>query len=725
MTTAYTPEQQQRDLELSSQAEPVTYHFEPTRREVLGVLGAGLLLTVTASAMGQAARGGRGGAGRGRGLEGGIGGSVPANLRARLHIGKDGLITVLCGKVECGQGVRAEVVQAAAEELRIPPARIQVLLADTDLVPNDGPTVGSRSTPSTIPLVRQAASAARDVLAGIAAKVLAAPVAEIEIRDGRAIHGPSRNEKTFAELAGAEDLDKVLAATATPRDVAVSAVAQWQILGTPFARPNARDIVTGSHHYPPDIVRPGMVYGTVLRAPRYRTRFTSIDVSAAKAMEGVTVVQDGDFVGVTAPTSALAQQAVAAIRAQWQSEPHPNSDTLADFLAKNANPPANPFNAEKTGAAKTLKESYFLPYVQHAPMEPRAAVAEFTDGKLTIWTATQQPFGIRRSIAQALRLTEDAVRIIVPDFGGGFGGKHTDECAVEAARLAKGAGKPVHLRWTREEEFTWAYFRPAGVLQCEASLDAAGKITSWYFVNINSGPSAVQTPYNIPRNLCQAVNSQPPLRHGSYRGLAATANAWARECFMDECAAAAGKDPLEFRLAHLQGAEPRVRDVLAEVARRFDWTGRKSRKNAQTGIGIACATEKGSYTATAAQVALDRASGEWKIDHIAHVFECGKVLNPLFCTQQVEGAIVQGLGPILREEMEFEEGRMTNGTFTSYKVPRFADVPPMDVFLLDRPSLPSQGAGETPLISVAPAITNALSMAAGRRLRSLPLRLDA
>jgi isoquinoline 1-oxidoreductase len=730
MNTSYTPEQQERDLELSAAAEPMTYHFEPSRREVLAVLGAGILLTATASAWGQAGQGrggNRGGAGGGRGgLEGGIGGSVPSNLRARLHIGKEGTVTVLCGKVECGQGVRAEVAQAAAEELRVPAARVGVILADTDLVPNDGPTVGSRSTPSTIPLVRQAASAARDVLAGIAARVLAAPVAEIEIRDGRAIHGPSRNEKTLAELAGAEDLDKVLASTATPRNMTVSAVAQWQVLGTSLLRPNAGEVVVGKHLYPSDIRRPGMVYGKVLRAPRYRTKATKVDVSAAKAMEGVTVVQDGDFVGVTAATSWAAAKALEAIKAEWVSEEHPDSENLAEYLVKNARVPANAFTAElgsAGNAAKVVKASYYLPYVQHAPMEPRAAVAEWNEGKLTVWTATQQPFGVRRSLAQAMRVGEDAVRVIVPDFGGGFGGKHTDECAVEAARLARAAGKPVHLRWTREEEFTWAYFRPAGVMQMEATLDASGRLSSWYHININSGPSAVQTPYAIGRNLCQTVNSAPPLRHGSYRGLAATANAWARECFMDECAAAARQDPVAFRLAHLRGAEVRVKDVLVEVAKRFDWEGRKARKGADVGIGIACATEKGSYTATAAQVTLDRASGEWKIDQITHVFECGKVINPYYCRQQVEGAIIQGLGPILREGMEFEGGRMVNGAFTSYRVPRFSDVPPMEMVLLDRPDLASAGAGETPLISVAPAVVNAVSMVAGKRVRELPVRV--
>ena len=263
----------------------------------------------------------------------------------------------------------------------------------------------------------------------------------------------------------------------------------------------------------------------------------------------------------------------------------------------------------------------------------------------------------------------------------------------------------------------WAYFRPAGVMECEGSLDGAGKITSWHFININSGASAVQTPYNIANNFSQTVNSTPPLRHGSYRGLAATANAFARECFMDELAGAAQKDPLEFRLAHLTDA--RLRGVLEAVTKRFDWAGRSRNKDAA--VGMACATEKGSYTATCAQVSIDRAAGTFAIEHIAHVFECGKILNPAYLMSQVEGAIIQGLGPVMREEMVFEEGRLKNGSMLDYKVPRFADVPPRDVFLLDRPDLASAGSGETPLISVAPAIANAVSRGLGRRIRSLPI----
>jgi len=289
--------------------------------------------------------------------------------------------------------------------------------------------------------------------------------------------------------------------------------------------------------------------------------------------------------------------------------------------------------------------------------------------------------------------------------------------------LAQGAAKPVSLRWTREEEFTWAYFRPAGVIQAEASLDAEGLLTSWHFVNINSGPSAVETPYRVTKHKSQFVASAPPLRHGSYRALAATANNFARESFMDELALAAGVDPLDFRLAHLEsGKESRLRGVLEAAAKQFGWKERLKTKSPNKGVGLACGTEKGSFVAACAEVEIGK-QNQIIVRRICQVFECGAILNPDNLRKQVEGGIIMGLGPALREEMRFEKGEMLNASFRKYQVPRFDDVPELDVQLLDRPDLPSAGAGETPVIAVAPAIANAVFHATGERIRAMPIRL--
>jgi isoquinoline 1-oxidoreductase len=311
------------------------------------------------------------------------------------------------------------------------------------------------------------------------------------------------------------------------------------------------------------------------------------------------------------------------------------------------------------------------------------------------------------------------VRVVVPDFGSGYGGKHSGEAGVEAARLAKAAGKPISLRWTRQEEFTWAYFRPAAVINAEASLDSQGSLTSWYFININSGGSAIDTPYRAGKARSHYINSQPPLRHGSYRGLAATANNFARESFMDELAATAGADPLDFRLAHLEHS--RLRAVLETAAQRFGWKERVKKKTPNSGVGLACGTEKGSYVAACAEIAIE--NGKIVVKHVCEVFECGAILNPTNLLSQVQGAIIMGLGPALREEMQFENGEILNPGFRKYQVPRFADLPEFDIHLLDRPDLDSAGAGETPIIAIAPAIANAVFHATSNRVRQMPMRL--
>jgi isoquinoline 1-oxidoreductase len=439
----------------------------------------------------------------------------------------------------------------------------------------------------------------------------------------------------------------------------------------------------------------------------------------------VVVVRVGVLVGVAAPTTHRARQALAALAktAQWQESPHPSSREIYEYLRSHARGgvPANPFADEVARAKTALRATYHVAYVQHAPLETRAAVAEWNDGRLTVWTGTQNPFGYHGELARAFGLASDRVRVIVPDFGSGFGGKHTGEVAVEAARLARAAGRPVSLHWTREEEFTWAYFRPAAVIDIEASLDDMGVLTSWHFVNINSGGAGVETPYRAGKSRSRFVPSDSPLRQGSYRALAATANHFAREAFMDELAAAAGADPLDFRLAHLDS--PRLRAVLEDAARRFGWRERVRQKRPEVGVGLACGTEKGSYVAACVDIALDRPQNRIVVRRVCEVFECGAVLNPENLVSQVQGCIVMGLGPALREEMLFDHGKMRNAGFEKYRVPRFRDLPEIEVHLLNRPDLPSAGGGETPIVAIAPAIANAVFHATGVRVRSMPIRL--
>ena len=680
--------------------EPVGYDFGFSRRSFMQVLGAGILVSSTVgSALAQERRGNRGGGG---------GNSAPTPLGSRLHIGADGIVTVLTGKVEGGQGSRQQITQAAAEELRVPVEQVRLIMADTALTPDDGITAGSRTTPSTLPAIRKACAAARDLLAAFAATR----------PEGRPI--------TYADLAKSEQSSEQFKKT-VPADVRLTPVSEWKVLGIDVPRPNRRDIVLGAQKFPSDITRPGMLYGKVLRPPSYGAKLTDIDLSPAKAIDGVVVVRDGDFVGVAAPNTHVAKRAIAELArtAKWDAPPHPSSTTLFRHLREHAKGgiPKNALAEQMKSTAKSLKASYDVAYVQHAPMEPRAAVAEWADGAVTIWTSTQAPPRVRGEVAGAFHVAQDKVRIIVPDFGGGFGGRHTGEAAVEAARLAKAAGKPVALRWTRAEEFTWASFRPAAAIEVEAALDESGKLAAWHFVNINSGRASIDTPYRVAAKDVQYADTDAPLRHGSYRGLAATANTFARESFMDELAQLAGMDPLAFRLANLD--DPRLHAVLQTAAEKFGWSAdaRKTTPADGRGIGLACSIDKGSFVAACAEVAVDRSKGEIKVLRVTQAFECGKITSPANLASQVEGAIVMGLGPALRETMVFQNGRVENASFWKYEVPRMKDLPPLDIHLLDRPDLTSVGAGETPLIAVAPAVANAVFHATGIRLRAMPLRL--
>jgi isoquinoline 1-oxidoreductase len=731
MTTtasASTSQASEDQYDLHQAIQCVDYDFGLSRRAFVKGLGAGLCIAVFRPAVAQQKESGQ----RSRNTFLGTGAQ---NLAARIHLGTDGVITVMAGKVEAGQGARAELLQAAAEELRVPVSRVRMMLADTDVVPDDGMTAGSGTTPRTVPAVRRGAAAARNLLIAFACGQWTLEHAAVEMRNGRVVHPGSNRSLDYADLARSAGTAKLFQ-QAIPADVGLTPVGNWTVLGSSVSRPAARDLVTGAHKYPSDIARPGMLYGKILRRPAYDARLLSIDLAPARAMPEVTVLrddQDDQFVGVAAPTTFRAERALAAISgtAKWGTAPQPSgpptsgsqpsSKDLFDYLRRNAEggPPSNPLASDP--AAKTLRRTYTVPYIQHAPLEPRAAVAEWKDGRLTVWTGSQNPFGIRSELARAFHLPEDHVRVVIPDFGAAFGGKHTGEYAVEAARLARAADRPVSLRWTREEEFTWAYFRPAGVIDAEASLDPRGKIATWHFININSGPNAVDTPYSIGKTDCRFVPSSPPLRHGSYRGLAATANNFAREVFMDELAATAGADPLAFRRAHLENS--RLRAVLDAAASRFRWDERASQKDPNTAVGLACGTEKGSYVAACAEIEIDVQQEKLKVRRVCEAFECGAILNPANLLSQVQGATIMGLGAALREEIRFANGRILNASFGEYLVPRLEDVPELDIHLIDRPDLPSAGAGETPIIAIAPAIANAVFRATGTSVHALPIRI--
>jgi isoquinoline 1-oxidoreductase len=398
-----------------------------------------------------------------------------------------------------------------------------------------------------------------------------------------------------------------------------------------------------------------------------------------------------------------------SIEAKWEQQKQISSAELTSYIRAGQEAP-------KPAAAHGLRSTYTIAYIAHVPLEPRAAVAQFEGDKLTVWTGTQRPFGVRGELASALGLTEQQVRVLMPDTGSGYGGKHSGECAIEAARIAKGAGKPVKLIWSREEEFTWAYFRPAGIIDIQSATNPDGTLQSWEFHNYLSGPSGLQTPYEVAEKNEHFHPIKSPLRDGSYRGLASSANHFARESHMDELAAIAGLDPLAFRLKNLKNE--RLRAVLKAAADRFQWSSQKASET--RGFGLSCGMEKGGYIACCAEISIGSGK-QVRVERVVEAWECGAIVNPEHLKNQVEGAIVMGLGGALFEAIDFANGRILNARLSQYRVPRFSDVPSIEVVLIDRKDIPSAGAGETPIVGIAPAIANAIHSATGVRIRSMPI----
>jgi isoquinoline 1-oxidoreductase len=670
------------------------YRFELERRDflrVLAAMGGGLLVVARLPASAQESGQGRRG-----------GDAAPGDLASWLHIDGQGHVTVYTGKVEIGQNIRTSLTQAVADELRAPMATIALVMADTALTPFDQGTFGSRTTPTMAPILSKVAAAARAILIDQAASTWHVDKSTVDARDGRVV-GAGGRSISYGELANGKALTGMVDAAPAPmpRDA-------WVERDKPARKVDGRAFVTGQHAYAPDIQRPNLRFGKVIRPIATGATLKTVDDSKARAISGVTVVRDGDFLGVVAPHERAAKAAAAAVGVEWnRATGQPSSETIYDYLKKtmrtgeggNQRATGNVASA-RAGAAHVVEASYHIPYIAHVPLEPRSAVAEWTDGKVTVWCGTQRPFGVRSEVAQAFHLTEDQVRVIVPDMGSAYGGKHTGEHAIEAARLAKATGAPVKVVYTRAEEFMWGYLRPVGVIDVHATVDASGHLTSWEFENYNSGTAGLQTPYAVANKREMFYATDSPFRQGSYRGLAATANNYVREMHMDALARAAGIDAVKFRLAHI--TDDRLRAVLTKAAERCGWPNASAPGRA---LGIACGVEKGSYIATAAEVS--KSANGFRVEKLVVVFECGAIVNPDGLRNQTEGAVIMGLGGALFEALEFADGQMLNGTMADYRVPRFKDVPPIEVELIDRRDLPSAGAGETPIICVAPAIGSA------------------
>jgi isoquinoline 1-oxidoreductase len=372
-------------------------------------------------------------------------------------------------------------------------------------------------------------------------------------------------------------------------------------------------------------------------------------------------------------------------------------------------------------ADHVLDGSYFIPYIANAPMEPSAAVASWEDGKLTVWSGDRSPFGVRDQLARDLDMREDQVRVIAPEIGGSFGTKGTVSVAYEAALLSKAAGRPVRVVHSRAEEFMWGTVRPATLIEIRSGFQADGKIVAWECTAYHTGDLAIRgqrgadTPYNTPTVRIAVADCKSPLKSGSYRSLGCAGNHFAREVHIDEIAASLHMDPVEFRLMNL--THPRLRRVLSQTADRFDWDSRRTESS--SGIGVAIGYDAGSYVAECVELVVQRKVV--RVQRVVAGIDCGMVVNPEGVRNQVEGSIIMGMGTPLREEVEFDAGRLLNPVFSRYRVPRINDAPQIEVVLAGDPTTPSTGAGEPGIVPIAAAIDNAVYNTTEARIRDLPI----
>lgn len=653
-------------------------------------------------------------------------GVVPKDFNAFLRIGEDGRVTCLTGKIEMGQGPITSLPQMLADELDVTYESVDIVMGDTDLCPWDMGTWGSLTTRAFGPLLRAAGAEARAVLVELGSEALGVPVSRLRTRDGEVFDSKSPKRRiSYAALAKGKPITRHLTVEPTPKKVS-----EFRIMGKPKLRRDSLDKVTGRAKYAGDVRLPGMLYASLLRPPAHGAKLTKLDTSGARSMPGVRVVEVGDLVAVLHELPDMAQEARRRIRADFTSpKTDVSDDNIHAYLRTVA--PRGGASSERGNLAKgrklakhVVELTYLDSYVAHAPMETHAALATIENGKCTVWASTQNPFGARDTIAQAIGLRPEAVRVITPFVGGGFGGKTTNAQAVEAALLAKAAGQPVQVMRTREEEFFYDTFRPAAVVDIRSGIDESGRVTFWDYDVLFAGQRGAEHFYDVPH---QRTVARPPgpradrgthfFATGAWRAPGNSTNTFARESQIDEMAAAAGADPVEFRLKHL--SDRRMIRVLKAAAKRFGW--RPGVSPTKRGQGVACGIDAGTYVCAMAEVAVDEQTGRVDVRRVVCAQDMGLVVNPQGATIQMEGCITMGLGYTLSEEIHFRGGDILDTNFDRYEIPRFSSLPEIDTLIVEADDLPPQGGGEPAIVVMGGVIANAIHDATGARVLHMPM----
>jgi isoquinoline 1-oxidoreductase len=652
-------------------------------------------------------------------------GTLPTDYNAFLQVAEDGTVNCFTGKIEMGQGIITSLAQMMADELNVSLEKVKMVMGDTDLCPWDQGTWGSLSTRVFGPAMRAAAAEARGVLLELASVKLGVPVGQLEVRDGMITDKKnSDNTVSYAQLTQGKKIQKHL--TVKP---GVEDYTQFTYVGKSYKHSDAKIKVTGEAKYTGDLKLPGMVFARILRPPSHGAKLTSVDYSGAEKMEGIQVVHDGDLVAVIHENPDKADEAIAKIKAEYSFNEMPvNNKTIFDWMLK-ADSSADEIKSDgdpeagRKQSEKIFESEFHDPYVAHTAIETHTALAQIEGGKLTVWASTQNPFGLQEALAGESGFAPEKVRVITPFVGGGFGGKSSNEQAMEAARLAKLTGKAVMLVWTRAEEFFYDHFHPAGVVKIKSGIDNSGMIKFWDYRLYYSGTRGAEPPYDLPniKIMRYSRNKNAPAVHpfhtGPWRAPNNNTNTFAREIQIDIMAAGAGIDPLEFRLRNLK--DEHMIECLKAVAGKFGYVAGKAPSG--RGIGIAIGKDAGTYVAHMAEVRVDKQSGIVNVIRITCVQDMGLCVNPEGATIQMEGCITMGLGYALTEELFFEGGKIHNRGFDTYEIPRFSGLPIIDTVILDRKDKAPQGGGEPAIIGIGAVIANAIFDATGARLFRLPM----
>jgi nicotinate dehydrogenase subunit B len=686
-------------------------------------------------------------------------GELTDRLDDWLAIESDGTVTAFSGKVELGTGVRTALAQIVAEELDLPLARVQMVMGDTARTPDEGYTAGSMTISGSGTALRNAAAEARRAMLKMAARRLHGTLNQLTVRDGIiAVEGQRERSITFAELMGGKRFNLRVTDKAPLKDPEA-----YRIVGSSTPRADLPGKVAGQPSFVHDLKVPGMLHARMVRPPGPAAKLVSIDEDSVRDIPGlVKVMRRGNFIGVVAEREEQAVLAATQLQVKWQERPaYPRMEELHTFLR--SQPTEDTVLVKKVGlekafasAARKLSATYLQPYHAHASIGPSCAVASVEGDQATVWASTPGPYPLSGALAQLLGLPAENVHLIYVEGSGSYGQNGADDAAADAAILSQAVGRPVRVQWTREDEFAWEPKAPAMVMEVRGGLDAQGNVVAWDYhvyspshvararfagqlvtAQLLSGQSSPQSRWsfgaerNAPTNYSFPIQrvtvhylANSPLRASSFRSLGGAENTFANESFMDELAAAAGVDALEYRLRYL--SDERERAVLKAVAEKAGWEARPSPRGGHAepahgrGIAFARYENEEAIVACVAEAEVTRATGAVRVKRIVVAHDCGLIINPDGVKNQIEGNVIQSLSRALKEEVRFDEKRVTSVDWETYPILTFSEVPEVEIVLINRPDQPAVGAGEPSTVTTAAAVANAIFDATGVRLRQIP-----